>query len=306
MPRHPPIRARHLLRPSWWPGWLLVGILRGLALLPMPLLWGLGAVLGEVLYRAAPGRRRVAERNLAACLRPGSEAELQRLARAHFRALGLAILSLGIPWWASPRRLARLVRFRDRHHYDDALAAGRNVILLIPHFLGLEISPYLSRERDMVIMYQRLRNAPLDRVVRRGRGRYGAYLVERNAPLKGLLARLRQGAPFIYLPDQGAGPRGVFAPFFGIPASTHPALGRFARSADALVIPLACLQRARGRGYELRFFPPLEDFPRGTPEADATAMNRIIEQMIRRHPVQYFWVHRRFKHRPPGAPPFYD
>lgn len=300
MPSERPVPARPHA------GWLAVILLRGLALLPMPLLWLAGAALGEALF-AAGVRRQVVLRNLARCLAPADRRALHRLARAHYRALGLALLSTGIPWWASERRLARLVRLRDRHHYDGALAAGRNVILLVPHFLGLEASLCLSRERPLVIMYQRLRNPVLDRVMRRGRSRYGAYLAERSAPLKGLVARLKGGAPFIYLPDQNPGPRrGVFAPFFGIETATHPALGRFARTADAVVIPLMCRQRPRGRGYELRFFPPLADFPTGDPRADAAAMNRVVEALVRADPAQYFWVHRRFKLRPPGEPPFYE
>jgi KDO2-lipid IV(A) lauroyltransferase len=56
---------------------------------------------------------------------------------------------------------------------------------------------------------------------------------------------------------------------------------------------------------ELIFDPPLAPFPTGDPQADASLMNRLIEDRIHTMPEQYFWVHRRFKTRPPGESPIY-
>ena len=55
------------------------------------------------------------------------------------------------------------------------------------------------------------------------------------------------------------------------------------------------------------FQPPLTNFPSGEgPEVDARRMNEAIEAAVREIPEQYFWVHRRFKTRPPGEPDFYQ
>jgi KDO2-lipid IV(A) lauroyltransferase len=302
----PRLDFARFLGPKFWPHWLALGAMRLCAALPLPLTAGLAALLGELTYRLGRRRRRIARRNLERCL-PGYNARArQHLLRAHFRALVLALLTNGLPWWASRRRLQRLVRWRDRHHYDEALAAGRNVILMMPHFVALEIAMVLSIERPMVFMYQRLKNPLMNAALERGRMRFGAELVERDANLKGLVRKIKTGTPMIYLPDQNPGARrGLFVPFFGIEVATHPALSRFARLTDAVVIPLICKQLPRGRGYELVFKPPLENFPGANPEADTLYMNRIIEDAIRALPAQYFWVHRRFKVRPPGEPDFY-
>ena len=82
-------------------------------------------------------------------------------------------------------------------------------------------------------------------------------------------------------------------------------LGRFAAMAGAVVIPTFARYLPWGRGLELTFDPPLAPFPTGDQAADAALMNRVIEARIRIMPEQYFWVHRRFKTRPPGEPPFY-
>jgi len=221
--------------------------------------------------------------------------------------LGQTLLDNGIAWWASKRRLKRLFRIRGREHYDRALARGQNIILLVPHFLGLEVAvSRLALERPMVTVFRHPDSVPLRVVVERGRKRFGLKLIEHNQPFTALVRTVKSGTPLYYLPDQDAGRRNaVFAPFFGIPASTFAALGRLAQMTDAIVIPCIARQRAYGRGYEILFQPPLKNFPTGNVVADATRMNAEIEQYVRKWPAQYFWVHKRFKTRPEGERNFY-
>ena len=109
-----------------------------------------------------------------------------------------------------------------------------------------------------------------------------------------------------YLPDQDPGPRrAVFAPFFNVPTATWPVLGRMARMTHALVVPCTTRIVDGGRGFEVILEPPLENFPTGDKQLDSETMNRAIEQCVRRLPDQYFWVHKRFKTRPPGSEHIY-
>ncbi len=294
--------------PRFWPSWLAVVLIRGLGLLPFPLLWLLGMVLGRLAGRLARERRAVARTNLGICLPECSPREREALISRHFGYLGVAALTQGLVWGASRQRLARLVRIRHREYFDEAQAQGRNLILLVPHFVGLELggAAFTALVHPGMYMYQRIRDPVIDAQMRASRVRFGARSVERQDDLKGLVREMRRGLPFFYLPDQDAGrQRGIFAPFCGIPAATVPTLGRFAKLANALVLPLYAAYRPWGRGLELIFGPPLAAFPSGDPAADTATMNRVIEAQVRRMPAQYFWVHRRFKTRPPGEPPLY-
>lgn len=297
-----------LLHPRHWFGWLGVGLLRLVALLPLRLIWLLGAVLGTALYLLHRGRRHVARRNLERCFPQLTVSGVERLVRRHFRALGQTLLDNGVAWWASRARLRRLVRIRGREHYDRALARGQNVILLVPHFLGLEVAvSRLSLERPMVTVFRHPDSVPLRLTMERGRARFGLKLIEHNQPFTAVVRAVKSGAPLYYLPDQDAGRRNaVFAPFFGIPASTFAALGRLAKITGAVVIPCLARQRAGGAGYEVVFQPPLKNFPTGNAVADATRMNAEIEKYVRKWPAQYFWVHKRFKTRPEGEGGFYS
>lgn len=295
-----------IYHPRYWPTWIGVAVMRLISLLPMPVTWTLGNLLGTVVHFFPSSMKRVARTNIGLCFPDLDENGRRRLTRRHFRMLGVSILSLGLGWWASPSRLRRLVLFRERHHYDEAVAAKRSIILFTPHFLALDISGItLSSERPMITMYRAARDKVLDSMLKK-RGRFGAILFERKSNLKAMIRYLREGRPFYYLPDQDpGGADAVFVPFFGVPAATVTAFSRIAKMTDAVVIP--CYNRILpwGKGFEVRFEAPLAGYPSDDPTQDARRMNDAIEQVVRQYPEQYLWSYRRFKTRPAGEPPVY-
>lgn len=285
----------------------MVGFFRLLGLLPFPLLWAVGMVLGRLSYFLAASRRRVALRNLEICFPDLSQAQRKRLGAQSFAFLGVAAFTQGLVWGCSRRRLARIVKFRNRETVEALHRNGKNLILLVPHFVGLELggAAFTALIKPGMYMYQRIRNPVIDYQMRHSRSRFGAISIERRENLRRMVRRIRSGVPLYYLPDQDPGRRGVFVPFCGIPTSTVPMLSRFAGIGDVRVIPTYARYLPRGRGLELIFDPPLTPFPTDDVEADTALMNRAIEVRMRTMPEQYFWVHRRFKTRPPGEPPIY-
>jgi KDO2-lipid IV(A) lauroyltransferase len=300
--------AGKLLGPRHWFSWLAVGLFKLLACLPFRHQVLLGRGLGGIGYFLAWRRRSIAKTNLAICLPEYDEAARKRLVREHFAWLGVAVVTQGLTWLATPRRIARIVRVRHRERIDPYLDAGRPAIFLLPHFVGLELgsTAFSALVHSGMYMYQRLRDPVIDAQVLHARTRFGAIPIERHRDLRELVRRLKAGTPFFYLPDQDPGRRrGVFVPFCGVLAATVPTLGRIARLADAVVVPTFARFLPNGEGLELCFDPPLEDFPSGDEKADAARMNQVIEASLRGMPAQYFWVHRRFKTRPAGAEPIY-
>jgi len=302
---------RDFLAPRYWPDWLALVFLRSVALLPLPLIWLTGALVGELGYVIMPRRRHIAYTNIRACFPELSRRAQRRLVRGHFRAFAQAALATPISWWGSERRMKRLVRTPGIEHFRRALEQKKPVILLVAHFVAIEVAGMvLAPDYIMIDMYKRPRNLFFDWLIRTRRTRFvphhGGLLVERREGIKPVIRAIRQGGSFYYLSDQDQGMEGaVFAPFFGVPAATLTALSRLTQLTGAVVIPCFARQRPWGRGYELVFAPPLENFPTDDVLADTTRMNRIIEDAVRTMPEQYFWSHRRFKTRPEGEPPFY-
>jgi Kdo2-lipid IVA lauroyltransferase/acyltransferase len=296
-----------LLHPRYWLSWLGVALIQTLGRLPLPLLWALGGSCGRLAYVIAGRRRQVARRNLKCCFPNLNAAQREWLLWTHFGWLGVAALSQGVNWGISRQRVNRLIKITNRSVIDGYLAVGRPIILLAPHFLALDLggAGLMAQVHPGIHMYQRLRNPVFNWRVQRARCQFGSIPVERQAELRGLIRVIKTGAPFIYLPDQDAGRRGIFVPFCQQPAATVPMLGRFAALTNAVVIPTITRFLPWGRGVELIFAAPLEQFPSGDPIADTTRMNQIIESWLPQLAAQYFWVHRRFKTRPTGMAALY-
>lgn len=214
--------------------------------------------------------------------------------------VGQSLFTTPMHWWISSKRFNKLVTVKGREAYDQALSENKNIIVLAPHFTALDVGGYvLAQERPMLTMYQYAKNELIDEVVKRGRLRFGGILVERKEPLRNLIRAIRKGHPFYYLPDQDAGRKGVFVPFFHEQAATYSMLGKFTEMTDAVVIPCRTRTKPWGQGYEVILSEPLANFPSGVELADATRMNEAVADLIRPNPEQYFWVHKRFKTRPP-------
>ena len=290
------------LQPRFWPTWIAVALLWLVTRLPLPAAFATGSALGELLYRGAWRRRRIAATNVELCF-PGLEpARRQRLLRASFRSTGRGIVAAGIGWWSAPGRLSPLLEIAGLEHIEQARASGRGVLLIGMHMNSLELAGSLLGQRiELDAVYRTQSNPVWDRVMRRGRQRWIARLVHRDE-LRAMLGGLRAGRVLWYAPDQDYGPRhSVFAPFFGVPAATLVTTSRIARAGDALVMLCSHHFALRPARCVLQIGAPLEQFPGNDALGDATRLNRLIEAQVRKHPEQYLWSHRRFKTRPPGV-----
>ena len=270
-------------------------------LLPLRVLAAAGSAVGLLLYAAGLQRRRVALTNLRLCFPELAPGERARIARAHFMALARTILERGILWWSSPARVRRLVRIEGEEHWRAL--GSRPIIVLAPHFIGFEMGGIrLHLDHPMATMYSRQRNAAVDAMLLRGRTRFNESRVySRQDGIRPIVRALRSGLPLFYLPDMDFGRRdAVFVPFFGVPAATITALSRLAAISGAAVLPCITRQLPGAQGYVARLYPAWENFPGTDPAADARRMNAFIEARVREMPEQYYWVHKRFKTRPPG------
>ena len=283
-----------------------LGLLWLLRLLPLPMLAPLGRGLGLLYYLLGRERRNVALTNLGLCFPHWSESERQRVARAHFQALGRAVLEEGILWWSSTDRIRRLVRVEGIEHLEAARA--RPLIALAPHFIGLDMGGVrMATETAGCSMYRQQSNRVMDDMLLRARMRFVPQrLFSRRDGIRPLVRAMREGLPFHYSPDQDFGPRdSIFVPFFGVPTATITGVSRIARLARAAVVPAVTRQLPGAGGYVVTFYPAWSDFPTDDEERDTRRVNEFIEQRVLEMPEQYLWVHKRFKTRPPGAASVY-
>lgn len=293
------------LSPRTWPVWL--GVLLGalLARLPWSLQRGLGGVLGGLLYRLMPARRRVAARNIGLCLPELDTAAQQQLLRDNFRDLGIGLFEFMRAWWGSVEPMRRSVRIEGLEPIKALHDSGRGLLLVSGHFMNLELCGRLLCDHLPVAgMYRPHDTAAMEWAVLRGRLRYAKAMFTRSE-LRAAVRHLKQGGVLWYAPDQDMrGKDSVFAPFFGIPASSITATHQLARLTGAAVVPF--FHRREGDRYAIRLGAPLEPFPSDDAVADTGTVNAAIEAMVREAPSQYLWLHKRFKRRPAGQPKLYS
>jgi KDO2-lipid IV(A) lauroyltransferase len=295
-----------LLTPRYWPSWLGLGILWLVAHLPFGALRMLGRMLGW-LTRLLPGERRhVARRNLELCFPELDAAARARLLRASLADLGMMLVEFAFAWLGSERALARVpVQIDGLEHLQQCRAQGRGVLLVGAHFSHLELCARLVSQRIRIAgMYRIMDNPVFERTVLRARLGYAEAMFTKDE-LRGTVKHLKGGGTLWYAPDQDMrGKDSVFVPFFGVQAATITATHHLARLSGAAVLPFHHRRRDDG-GYEIRIEAPLADFPSADVVADTARVNTAIEHMVRAAPVQYLWVHKRFKSRPPGEAPLY-
>jgi KDO2-lipid IV(A) lauroyltransferase len=292
-----PSTARALIALLWLLHWL-----------PLPVLAVLGRAFGGLLWMMAPARRKVALINLALCFPELSTARRRRMARQHFGWVGRSLLERALVWFASEWRLKRLVKVEG-----DVQAAERSqrpVMWLVPHFVGLEfVGPalLLGQQRPVVDVFQRQSNPVFDAHLLAGRSRFGrAQLFDRAQGIRPVLRAIEAGAGFLNAFDMDFGVKdSAFVPFFGVEACTLLAPAKLAHSMNMLVQVLVVTMLPWGRGYRVRFCDAPKGFDDADPVRATRAFNDWLEQQVRQQPTQYFWVHRRFKTRPPGQPRVY-
>ena len=279
--------------------------MRALAPLPLGVVRALGNALGRLLFVAARPRRRIALTNLRLCFPHWTEAERVALARRNFVYFTQAFLDRSWLWHGDPAVVRQ--RLRITGAVDDLTREGA-VVMFAPHFYGMDAggSAVMQQiDRPACTIYSTQPNAALDEWMQRGRQRFGdATLLSRTEGVKPIVRALREGKMLYLLPDTDLGPHeSVFVPFYGVPTATVPSLSRFARLGHARVVPV--ITRLTDFGYEVKVHPAWPDYPTADATADAALMNRHLQDYIDEMPEQYYWVHKRFKTRPPGEPSLY-
>lgn len=284
-----------------------LGIVFMRAIAPLPLAWvrAMGRFLGLFLHLVVRSRRKVVDTNLRLCFPQWSEAERRRVTREVFVNVAQSFLDRAWLWHAEPdvvrRRVVLAGSVRELSGKDPA-------IVFAPHFVGLDAGVTgLTQQlpRRFIGIYTTQSNPVVDAWVLEGRHRFGgARPMSRSEGVREIVSALRAGDVMYLLPDMNFGPEeSIFVPFYGIPAATVPSLSRFARLGRAKVVPV--VTKLTPTGYEVRVLDAWPGFPTSDVEADTALMNLRLQEWIDEMPAQYYWVHKRFKTRPPGEPGVY-
>lgn len=282
-----------------------IAFMRLLGRLPLAWVRALGWLLGWVLYAVVAPRRRVVRANLDLCFAQWTAAQRSALVPQVFIHFAQAWLDRGWLWHGSAAVTRRRLVISGAVH---ELSGADPTVIFAPHFVGLDAGwTALTQQvpRAFTTIYTDQADKVVDAWIHAGRSRYGAgRLFGRADGVRTIVAALRAGEPLYLLPDMNFGPEeSIFVPFYGVSAATVPSLSRFARLARAKVVPV--VTRMTRTGYAVQVLPAWKGFPGEDLGADTALMNLRLQEWVNAMPEQYYWVHKRFKTRPPGEPGIY-
>lgn len=260
-----------------------------------------GAALGDAVG-ALGLRRRVARENLALAFPGRTPEERDDILARHYREVGRIAAEYG--------RMARMAKAPDGEFFTIASGAdvvrslaGRGAILVSGHYGHFEFgAACLAHYNPVDFVVKPLSNPAVDERITRLRRDAGVGTISTRGGIKEVLRALRAGRWVAIAADQDAGRHGVFVPFFGKLASTAEGAARLGLQARVPLLVGFMRRGADGR-HVLRVHPAREaDGP--ADEANVTAVTAwhtsLLEASVRESPEHYFWLHRRWKTRPPG------
>ncbi len=296
------MRRRSVLRDTL-EYWLAACALFSLEHGPRPLAEWLARRYVRLLDRAVPRLRRTALQNLEMALPELSAADRRRIAEGVFRSIARLLTAFARFPRINGGNVGGWIRYDGLEHFQGALSLGRGVMVATGHLGNWELSAFAHglMTAPMHVVVRPLDNPRLDALVARRRTLSGNHIIEKKDFARGILKALADNEAVGILIDQNSSPEvGVFADFFGIPACCNAGFARLAAHSGAAVVPGCALWSEEEKRYVLRFYPRIE--MTGDVQADTQRLQTQLERIIRAHPDQWLWIHRRWKTRPPAHP----
>lgn len=273
-----------------------------LALIPLPLLQGMGTLLGRFGYHIASNERKRTIENIHSSKLTANDQDTKKLVKAVFAETLKSGLELTIAWTRSSKHIVSL--FKEVYgweHIQAAMDRDEGLLLITPHLGNYDLAGrYLSEKLPfpLTAMYRPPKISWLEGVMNNGRVRDNGYTAPANMQgVKQVVRALKNKEATIVLPDQVPGEgEGVWATFFDRPAYTMTLASRLAIMPKVTALFFCGERLPNGRGFALHI-APMEGSLTGNREHDAQIINNNVEQWVARFPTQYLFGYNRYKSR---------
>jgi len=263
------------------------------------------SALGGALFKAlGPLTRsqRIAERSLRLALPDLADEERNRILAAQWENFGRYMFEFPLVDRLTPA--GGRVEIAGAERLAGLAGSGRPVVFISGHFSNFEVmaAVIVASGISCDITYRAANNPYVDARIIRSRRSYGVRLFAPKGAegARGLLESMTAGRSVAILNDQRYD-TGVAAPFFGDVVMTNPAAARLALRFGALIQPLS-IERLSGARFRCVVHDPIELKHTGARATDiaagVTAINAFIEDRVRAHPGEWWWLQKRW---PPEA-----
>jgi Kdo2-lipid IVA lauroyltransferase/acyltransferase len=272
----------------------------------VPLHWRINLFVSLFLafYHLSPRRRLIALNNLKNAFPEKSMTDIILIAKGVYRNMAIiAAEFFDIPWLTEDHIRER-VEVEGLEYCVEALKKERGLLMVSAHFGNWELQAiaFSLLFHPLLFLYRPLDNLFLDRLVTSVRSSTGNMPLPKKKAMRQMLRTIKANGIVGLLIDQNwSWQEGVFVDFFGRPACTSDGLARLALHTEAPVIPVFMVRQESGK-YRLVIGEAVELINTGQRTTDVLIntqkLTRIVEDMIRKYPDQWFWVHQRWKTQP--------
>ena len=288
-------------------------ILKKLGVLPRRLARAYAASVTRLLFFLQPKLRKTAEFNLRLAFPDWTDEQRKDATRKMVRNLGWMAAEFARFPRLTKENIEKVVILEGHANFLEGQRRGKGVLYLTGHIGAWELSSFAHALYGYPLHYMArpLDNQRLDALVNKYRCASGNRPIFKNESARVMLKILKDSGTVGILADQNTMPEeGVFVDFFGKSACTTTGLARVALHTGAAVVPGYAYWDESIQKYRLRFEPPVELIRTGDTERDVfentQRFTKVIEEIIRKHPDQWVWIHQRWKNRPQGEPALYD
>jgi KDO2-lipid IV(A) lauroyltransferase len=288
-------------------------LIKTLGVLPRGMARAIAAVGVRMLLFALPKLKKTAEFNLRLAFPEWTDAQRRSTLKKMTRNLGWMAAEFARMPSYTKENIEGVVILDGHENFLAGHSRGKGVLYLTGHIGAWELSSFAHALYGFPLHYMArpLDNKPLDAMVNEYRGLSGNKPIFKNESARVMLRILKEAGTVGILADQNTMPgEGVFVDFFGTLACTTTGIARVALHTDAAVVPGYAYWDEKLRKYRLRFEPPVELLRTGDAERDIVENTqrfaKVIEEIVRKYPEQWVWIHARWKARPKGEAPIYD
>jgi KDO2-lipid IV(A) lauroyltransferase len=271
-----------------------------LSILPLSFSYGLAGLIGSFTFHVLRYRRGVVMDNLQIAFgREMTPAAREKIGAESYRQISMSFMELLI----APKLQNQIHGMLQPEHaalIKGLLRQGRGLITVSGHLGNWELqgaAAATAMDAPFTVAAVQQSNPYIDRFITRRRNDMGMEVAGSKAAMKLLLKALRNKQAIGLVADQNAGMDAVFVDFFGRIAATQPGPAQLALKFGAPLLVGAAIRTGPGKFKILAQQVAIKDDD--TVQSLTQRHVKILEEFIRQYPEQYFWLHRRWKTRPP-------
>ena len=272
-----------------------------LILLPLGFSYFLARGIGDFAWHVLRYRRQIVMDNLQIAFgREMSKSQLEEIAVESYKQIATSFIELLI----GPKlqkEIQRILQAEQIELIQELLRQGHGLITVTGHLGGWELQAAAAATviaEPLTVAAVQQSNPYINRFITKRRNAMGMQVAGTKEAMKLLLKALRNQQVIGLAADQNAGAHAVFVDFFGKTAATHPGPAQLALKFNAPML-VAVAVRIGPAQFKI-LSQKVEIKEDDTVETLTQRHVKILESFIRQYPEQYFWLHRRWKTRPPG------